>query len=70
MTPAALEQQVSQVLGQHPHLQQRQLRIETHDDRVVLHGVVGSYFQKQLAQEALKRLDGVATIDNRLEVRW
>ena len=37
---------------------------------VVLHGRVKSFFQKQMAQESLKRLDGVEKIVNELEVDW
>jgi hypothetical protein len=31
-------------------------------------GVVGSFYQKQMAQETLRRIDGVGSIENRLEV--
>jgi osmotically-inducible protein OsmY len=51
-----------------PYLSGRKLRIETDQGRVVLHGTVRSYFQKQMAQEALRRVDGVQGIDNRLIV--
>ncbi|MEZ6074817.1 MAG: BON domain-containing protein [Pirellulaceae bacterium] len=37
---------------------------------VVLHGRVGSFFQKQMAQESLKRLAGVEKVINELEVDW
>jgi osmotically-inducible protein OsmY len=37
---------------------------------VILHGVVSSYYQKQVAQEAIRRVEGVDEIDNRLEVCW
>lgn len=36
--------------------------------RVVLMGKVPSYYEKQLAQEFVRRFDGVEQIDNRLEV--
>jgi osmotically-inducible protein OsmY len=32
--------------------------------------MVSSYFQKQMAQEALRHVDGVAEIANELEVCW
>jgi osmotically-inducible protein OsmY len=51
-----------------PYLVGRKLRIETEAGRVVLHGTVRSYFQKQMAQEALRRVDGVQRIENRLVV--
>ena len=44
--------------------------VEAADGRVVLKGSVGSFFQKQMAQEAIRRVDGVQLIDNLLEVTW
>jgi osmotically-inducible protein OsmY len=41
---------------------------ETQQGRVVLKGMVRSYFQKQMAQEAIRRLDGVQEIQNELQV--
>jgi osmotically-inducible protein OsmY len=35
---------------------------------LVLHGRVASYYQKQHAQEAVKRLGGVAKVVNKIEV--
>ncbi len=37
---------------------------------MVLRGVVRSYYQKQMAQEMLKNVDGVNEIENQLEVCW
>ena len=51
-----------------PYLSGRKLRIETTDGQVVLHGTVRSYFQKQMAQEAVRRVDGIQKIENRLIV--
>jgi osmotically-inducible protein OsmY len=34
----------------------------------VLRGIVRSYYQKQLAQESLRAISGVARITNELEV--
>ncbi|MFM2095979.1 MAG: hypothetical protein RIS70_3103, partial [Planctomycetota bacterium] len=48
----------------------QQLRFEAADGRVVLKGVVRSYFQKQMAQETLRRIDGIVFIENDLEVTW
>jgi hypothetical protein len=36
----------------------------------VLKGCVRSFFQKQMAQEAIRRIDGVESIENLLEVNW
>ncbi len=57
-------------LSQHPYLSRRNLRFENTDGRVTLRGVVGTYYQKQLAQETLRHIDGVFQISNELEVNW
>jgi osmotically-inducible protein OsmY len=36
----------------------------------ILHGVVPSYHLKQLAQEILRKLDGVDLVINRIAVQW
>jgi osmotically-inducible protein OsmY len=66
----SLEDRVDVAITTNPYLAGRSLRFETSQGRVVLHGVVGTYYQKQMAQEAVRRIDGVEEIDNRLEVAW
>jgi osmotically-inducible protein OsmY len=44
--------------------------VEAADGHVVLKGSVRSFFEKQMAQEAIRRVDGVQMIDNLLEVNW
>jgi osmotically-inducible protein OsmY len=53
-----------------PHLCRRDLHVESDQGRVVLRGVVNSYYQKQMAQEILRRVEGVDRIENQLEVNW
>ncbi len=65
-----LDNQIRSALEQSPHLTGRKLRFETSDGRVILKGVVRSYYQKQMAQESLRELDGVGQIENQLEVTW
>ncbi len=57
-------------LKQSPHLARRQLCVKAHEGHVVLRGVVSSYYQKQMAQEILMRVEGVDRIENQLEVNW
>lgn len=40
-----------------------------HDGVLILHGRVPSYFHKQIAQEAIRAIEGVGEIENRIEVR-
>ena len=68
--PAKLDDCVETALLKQPNVPQRNLRFEASEGRVTLHGTVHSYYQKQMAQEALRRLEGVQTIDNQIEVSW
>lgn len=66
----ALDAKISEAINNDPYVGQRQLRFESHDGRVILRGDVTSYYQKQMAQEALRRVDGVSAIENQIEVIW
>jgi hypothetical protein len=48
----------------------RGLRCEVTQAVVIVHGVVPSYFLKQMAQTVIRRLDGVETVRNLVEVRY
>lgn len=64
----ALSDRVHAAIQASPFVSRRNLRFETDRGRVVLQGEVRSFFQKQMAQEAVRGLDGVHAIDNQLEV--
>lgn len=63
-----LEDQVHDVIKHNPYLSKRELTCVAQEGRVILSGNVGTYFQKQMAQEALRGVEGVDQIDNRLQV--
>ena len=63
-----LNDRVLTALERNPYLANRNLRFETKQGRVVLRGVVNTFFQKQMAQESLRHIEGVAEIANELEV--
>lgn len=65
-----LEQTVRCAVGDHPQLKRRHLRFHARSGKVVMHGVVDSYYQKLMAQEIVRRMDGVEEIENHLEVHW
>jgi osmotically-inducible protein OsmY len=65
-----LDFQIQNALAENPFLSGRKLRIELSEGRVTLHGTVKSYYHKQMAQESLRNMAGVAEIENRLEVKW
>ena len=56
------------VLAGAPHLLGKRIRVEVIDREVLLTGSVRTYFQKQMAQESLRGVDGLGRIVNRLEV--
>ena len=66
----SLTTRISSALEHHPHLKHRKLRIEASEGRVVLRGTVKTYYHKQMAQEALRRMEGVERIENEVEVCW
>lgn len=66
----SLADRVVFALEQSPHIPGRRLRLETVGSRVVLQGAVRTFFEKQMAQEAVRRVAGVEEVDNCLEVTW
>ena len=69
--PHALLQQISSELEISPYVPHRKVRFETAaNGSIVMRGRVESFFQKQMAQETLRRIDGVEEIVNQLKVNW
>jgi osmotically-inducible protein OsmY len=68
--PSPFFERIHRALSTNPFVPSRQVRVEAADGRVTLKGNVGSFFQKQMAQEAVRRVDGVQAIDNLLQVTW
>lgn len=44
------------------------LEVEIDDEQIVLKGVVRTYYQKQVAQESIRTIQGVKNIRNELQV--
>lgn len=63
-----LQDRVHNALKRSPYLAQRGLMAETNEGRVTIRGEVTSFFEKQMAQEAIRRIEGIEVIDNQLEV--
>lgn len=64
----SLAERIDQAIQTNPYVSRRLLRFETEGGRVVLQDAVRSYFQKQMAQEIIRRVEGVEEIENCLEV--
>jgi osmotically-inducible protein OsmY len=69
MVDTSLENRLSAVLRRNPHFAGRQLEFEAQEGRVTLKGVVRSYYQKQMAQELVRAIEGVKQIENQLQVQ-
>jgi osmotically-inducible protein OsmY len=65
-----LLQRVDLAIKGNPHLSRHQVFCQEQAGIVILHGRVGSFFQKQMAQETLKGLSGVEKVINELQVDW
>jgi osmotically-inducible protein OsmY len=62
--------QVQGVLNRSHVVPPRQVQVATQGNKVRLEGTVGSFYQKQMAQEIVRRVDGVENVENQLQVRW
>ena len=67
--PALLDQ-VHGALSRSPYVSARELRVEASEGVVRLEGAVRSFFHKQMAQELIRRVDGVERIENCVQVQW
>lgn len=68
--PKGLIEQVHGALSRSPYLAPKELRIEAEQGVIRLEGAVKSFFHKQMAQETIRRVDGVERIVNCLQVVW
>ena len=65
-----LHERIHDALTTNPHVPSNLVMVEAEEGRIILKGSVKSFFQKQMAQEAVRRVDGVEQIDNLLQVNW
>ena len=59
---------IDQDLANHPSMKGKNVRIQQEKRRVILEGDVDSYYDKQLLQEVVRRIEGVEEIENRLSL--
>jgi len=62
--------QIHSAVVHNPHLNHRAMNIKTKQGRVVIQGTVSTFFEKQMAQEALRGIEGIRSVENHLEVNW
>lgn len=66
-----LDMQIFQSLASHPSLAgMEDVEFHTSENHIRLRGKVGSFFEKQIAQEAIRSLDSEREIENELMVNW
>ena len=66
---SALKHRVCNALSSNPYLSRPdQFQVTSDRGRVTLNGEVKSFFQKQMAQESLRGIDGIEQIENQLVV--
>jgi osmotically-inducible protein OsmY len=65
-----LQQRIEMALSMNPYLPGKRVYFRADQGQVTLSGRVSSYFQKQMAQESIRRVQGVEQIQNLLEVSW
>ena len=66
--PVNLNEQIQSVILGTPFVNHRALKAHANCGTVTLSGRVDSYYEKQMAQEVLRTIEGVESIDNQLIV--
>jgi osmotically-inducible protein OsmY len=70
ITRPELLEQVYGALRRSPYVSGHDFRVEATEGVVRLEGAVRSFFHKQMAQELIRRVDGVERVENLLQVKW
>jgi len=70
MQAAPLLHRIDSALRTNPHVLGRQVFLESNQGKIILRGKVDSFYQKQMVQERLRGIDGIAEISNQLEVEY
>lgn len=55
-------------LAESPHVRGCGIKVEERNGRIVLTGRVASYYQKSMAQEAIRAADPTVQVDNQITV--
>ena len=68
MQAGPLLHRIDSAIRANPYVLRRHVFLESEQGTITLRGRVDSYFQKQMVQEVLRGIDGIAAISNELEV--
>ena len=70
LTSQPLIEKIHGALSNSPYIVNQDMVVEHDEGHVRIEGTVASFFQKQMAQEIVLRLDGVERVENQLQVNW
>ena len=68
MQTGPLLHRIDTAIRENPYMLNRHVFLESAQGMITLRGRVDSYLQKQMVQEVLRGIDGIAAISNELEV--
>lgn len=68
-TEARIREAVAEALATDPRVELEEAEVAVVDGQVILRGMASSYRAKWAAAEAARRVEGVSSVDNRIEVR-
>ena len=63
-----LLQRLQTAVIHHPHLDGRRIQYSTSGSKVKIEGKAKTYYEKQMAQELLRTIEGVGQIENNVVV--
>jgi osmotically-inducible protein OsmY len=66
--PASVSELAESELRRNAYVALKNIGCDYRDGVLVLSGCLPTYYLKQLAQEAVARIDGIERVDNRIEV--
>ena len=66
--PNDTQSQLQSIISENPLLQEKRFRFDANAGTVTMRGTVKSWYEKQMAQEALRNIDGIVQIENELTV--
>lgn len=64
-----LDELIRHAISQSSLAARQNVRYEVEQEQVFLTGIVNSYYEKQLAQESIGRIQGIRQVHNRLNVQ-
>jgi osmotically-inducible protein OsmY len=74
LSNSKVESDIVEALKRDPFVERHQIGVNVINGKAYLYGKVDSYFEKQQAEDAASRVNGVVTVDNNLDVdytwRW